>query len=386
MKMIKMETDIIMESHKSIQSTSSTSFAENTLENANVHDHIVENNSENVLCDDDLIANEFENVLHDNDEDLISNEFKNVLCNNEEDLISNILHENLLSEENLSSENEFSDENSRVIQDNINTVTENNVDRALNRNIDFKTFLSQWAIKERISQSSLSSLLKGIKQYTCNNCSFNIPLDSRTLLRTPKSSNVEICAGGQYYHFGLREGILSILPSVSQDITDIKISINVDGLPLSKSSQRQFWPILGSIFESKEVFIIGIYYGIHKPSDSNEFLAKFVDEAKILHEEGITINNRNIPCTIHSIICDAPAKAFVLQTKGHNGYSSCTKCIIEGSYINNKMCFPDTNVQLRTDKDFRLRKDENFHIGQSAILKLPDFDIVNNIPLDYTCI
>jgi len=140
---------------------------------------------------------------------------------------------------------------------------------------------------------------------------------------------------------------------------------------------------LGSISESKEVFIIGIYYGTHKPSDSKEFLAKFVDEAKILHEEGITINNRNIPCTLHSIICDAPAKAFVLQIKGHNGYSSCTKCTIEGSYINGKLCFPETNVQLRTDEDFRLRKDENYHIGHSAILKLPDFDHVNNVPLDY---
>lgn len=81
--------------------------------------------------------------------------------------------------------------------------------------------------------------------------------------------------------------------------------------------------------------------------------------------------------------CDAPARAFVLQIKGHNGYSSCTKCIIEGSYINGKMCFPETNAQLRTDKDFRLRKDENYHVGHSAILKLPDFDLVNNIPLDY---
>lgn len=89
----------------------------------------------------------------------------------------------------------------------------------------------------------------------------------------------------------------SILPSISQNITDIKISINVDGLPLSKSSQRQFWPILGSISESKEVFIIGIYYGTHKPSD--EFLAKFVHEAKILYEQGININNRNISCTFY---------------------------------------------------------------------------------------
>lgn len=250
-------------------------------------------------------------------------------------------------------------------------------------NIDLKTFLTQWTIKENISQSSLRSLLQGIKQYTCTDCSFNIPLDPRTLVHTPRSTNIEICAGGQYYHFGLKEGILSIISSVSQHIKDIKISVNIDGLPLFKSSQRQFWPILGSISESKKIFIIGLYYGTQKPTNSNEFLAKFVDEAKILHEEGIIINNTNGPCKLHSIICDAPAKAFVLQIEGHNGYSSCTKCIIEGSYINNKMCFPETNAQLRTDEDFRLRKDENYHVGHSAILKLSDFDLVNNVPLDY---
>lgn len=47
-----------------------------------------------------------------------------------------------------------------------------------------------------------------------------------------------------------------------------------------------------------------------------------------------------------------------------------------------KMCFPETNAQLRTDKDFRLRNNENYHVGHSAFLKLQDFD-VNNIPFDY---
>ncbi|EFN67070.1 hypothetical protein EAG_00205, partial [Camponotus floridanus] len=114
------------------------------------------------------------------------------------------------------------------------------------------------------------------------------------------------------------------------NITNIKISINIDGLPLSKSSQRQFWPILGFIADFKKVFVIGIYYGTEKPTDSNEFLQKFVNEAKLLCKEGIIINNKNIPCIIDSIICDAPAKAFILKIKGHNGYFSCTKCITEG--------------------------------------------------------
>lgn len=151
-KMIKMETDIIMESYENIQSTSaSTSSSENTSQSENVHDdHTVQTEFENTGFNDDIVQNEFENVLHD--EDL--NEY------------------------------EFSDENIRVVQDINNVIENNNIDSASNRNTDFKTFLSQWAIKEHISQSSSRSLLKGIKEYTCKNCSFDIPLDPRTLMHT----------------------------------------------------------------------------------------------------------------------------------------------------------------------------------------------------------
>ncbi|EFN70002.1 hypothetical protein EAG_10539, partial [Camponotus floridanus] len=222
-----------------------------------------------------------------------------------------------------------------------------------------------------------------IKQYACQNCSFDVPSDPRSLVNTPRNTDTDVCGNGYYYHFGLTKSILNAISSISRNITNIKISINIDGLPLSKSSQRQFWPILGFIADFKKVFVIGIYYGTEKPTDSNEFLQKFVNEAKLLCKEGIIINNKNIPCIIDSIICDAPAKAFILKIKGHNGYFSCTKCITEGSYINGKMCFPEINAQLRTDIDFRLRKDENFHVGYSILSEIPNFDLVHNIPLDY---
>lgn len=63
------------------------------------------------------------------------------------------------------------------------------------------------------------------------------------------------------------------------------IVFNVDGLPISRSSGGQVWPILGSIYNFTEVFIIGIYYGqTKKPDDSNLFLEDFIAEAKELVE------------------------------------------------------------------------------------------------------
>ncbi|EFN63193.1 hypothetical protein EAG_00374, partial [Camponotus floridanus] len=143
-----------------------------------------------------------------------------------------------------------------------NSKSDSGSDRRSDQNIDFKKFLAHWAVTERIPQSSLHSLLKGIRQYTCKDCSFKILSDARSVVRIPRNTtNTDVCAGGQYYHFGLSKAILSIISSIPQNVTSIKLSINVDGLPLSKSSQQQFWPILGSITESKNVFIIGLYYG-----------------------------------------------------------------------------------------------------------------------------
>jgi len=105
----------------------------------------------------------------------------------------------------------------------------------------------------------------------------------------------------------------------------VKITINVDGLPLSKSPSQQFWPILGSVFPYDNVLVIGLYHGYEKPTNANDFLKQFVDEAKDMCENGININGRNINCRLEALICDAPAKAFVLCVKGHCGYSSCTK-------------------------------------------------------------
>ncbi|EZA53826.1 hypothetical protein X777_06705, partial [Ooceraea biroi] len=61
------------------------------------------------------------------------------------------------------------------------------------QNINFKTFLANWAVAQHISQSSLCLLLNGIKQYTCQNCSFGIPSDPRSLLHTPRNTYTDVC-------------------------------------------------------------------------------------------------------------------------------------------------------------------------------------------------
>lgn len=64
-----------------------------------------------------------------------------------------------------------------------------------------------------------------------------LPKNARVLLKTPKKT-AEI-AGGSYYHFGLSntlEVFLQHYKSISLKVSEINLLINIDGLPISRSS------------------------------------------------------------------------------------------------------------------------------------------------------
>jgi len=70
------------------------------------------------------------------------------------------------------------------------------------------------------------------------------------------------------------------------------------------------------------------------------------------------------------LCCDAPAKSFVLKVKGHSGFSSCTRCKIEGEYMNNRVCFPYTQIKstTRSHQDYVNLADEDYHVGNEILL------------------
>jgi len=190
--------------------------------------------------------------------------------------------------------------------------------------IPISNFLSGWAVKYNISHNAVNGLLKGLKTHKCFNY---LSVDSRTLIKIPYNTSKEIrtVEPGIYHHFGLANGILKHTPP---NFDKIQVVVGIDGLPLSKNSNNQFWPILAfSLVEpplAQVVYLIGLYYGKEKPHYSNDFLLDFVKEAKDLISNGILINNIRINVSIHVLCCDAPAKSFVLKVK-YSGFSSCTR-------------------------------------------------------------
>lgn len=270
-----------------------------------------------------------------------------------------------------------------------NDFSNNSIARETFSILNFNDSLAGWAVNHNVSNNTVNSLLKLLKTHKCFS---SLPKDSRTLLKTFSSSEYSLrtVEPGLYYHFGIAKGILQNY-EFNEINTSIKIAVGIDGLPLSKSSGSQFWPILGYIINKNKkpkVFPIGVYHGYKKPNDSDDYLLDFVNEAVNLSNNGLLmVNNKKINIIFEVFCCDIPAKSFVLKTKGHSGFSSCARCKIEGDYINNRVCFPYSNHKsaLRTDLDYRNCIDEDFHtsITPSILTRIPNLDITNSFVLDY---
>lgn len=252
----------------------------------------------------------------------------------------------------------------------------------------FREALRQWAVENNIKRKALNQLLKLHKRYSIFS-ELDLPDDARALLKTPRLENTEYSvvalSPGEYCHFGLAAGLKHSLKFVKDPPSIVSLIVNVDGLPLAKSSRMQLWPIqcrVSNCGEGFGPFVIGAYAGPSKPHSSNAFLRAFVDELQYLLANGLVVNGKPIEVCLKALVCDAPARSFVMMTKGHSGYNGCPKCCVEGAYIGGKVVFPDSDCPLRTNASFRQQHDSEHHRGTSILVELP-LDTVCDVPLDY---
>lgn len=107
---------------------------------------------------------------------------------------------------------------------------------------DITQTLRTWAIEFRIKGNALTALLKILISVGMK----HLPQDSRSLLKTPRIVEVSNRAGGQYWYNGIQKCLSRTFAKLSSNLM-IKLNINIDGLPLFKSSPVGFWPILANI-------------------------------------------------------------------------------------------------------------------------------------------
>lgn len=241
--------------------------------------------------------------------------------------------------------------------------------------------IQEWAINDQVPNSTLSNLLAILRPYHPF-----LPKDPRTLLKTKLTYDVSDICGGQYYHFGISSSLLSRIKSSIQFLPEgfcFEIQLNIDGLPLFKSTNHQFWPILGLLqnVDDKRPFIIGLFFGTSKPDNLDDYLRQFIDEYNDLKQNGFDFDGKKWNVIIHSVICDTPARAFVKKVKSYSGYHGCDKCVQNGEWMG-KMTYPEVNAALRTDQSFLHRLDEDHHTGHSPFSDI-QIGMVSQFPLDY---
>lgn len=162
----------------------------------------------------------------------------------------------------------------------------------------------------------------------------------------------------------------------------MELNFNIDGLPLHNSTKKSFWPILCKVnFDNCYPFAVAIYRGKIKPP-LDQFLEKFVNELKEYLRDGILFDSKKIKISVRLFYCDMPARAFIKNKKGHNAYKGCDKCHVKGEYVERKMTFPNFNAELRTNENFAMQSDTEYHKGLTPLLEL-NFGLVTGFPVDY---
>lgn len=178
----------------------------------------------------------------------------------------------------------------------------------------FRENIRKWAIEKNIAHTALRDLSKIINEFIPS----TLPDDPRTILGTPRQITLKIIDGGEYWHNGIIINLQKILLCWEDAPETISLNINMDGLPIFKSSKKEFWPILCNVFENPCVrpFVIGIYFGIGKPKNLNTYLEDFINEMEVLLRDGIYFQDsgRKFTIKIRCFICDSPARAYIKGT------------------------------------------------------------------------
>lgn len=240
--------------------------------------------------------------------------------------------------------------------------------------------LRQWALTNKVTLIAVSELLKILQK---NEIDINIK-DARTLLKTPSNINIRPMGGGQFWYDGVKENLSNCLLNIEQIPKTIQLIVNVDGIAPFNSTGKEFWPILVTIADIRNMkpFTVAIYYGQGKPP-LEDFFAEFIDEMHTILEHGITLSEHKVLVQVKCFACDTPARIYIKGTPNFNSTSSsCIKCTVEGDFDKRgrHMSYPRFDCHRRTNEDFRNKIDADHHVRDTPLVQLP-INMVDQFPI-----
>ena len=170
---------------------------------------------------------------------------------------------------------------------------------------------------------------------------------------------------------------------MKEKVATLEISLNIDGIPLFKSTNKSLWPVLCVIhIEPQQVFPVALTFGQSKPTNL-DFLSDTIQDLNHLIQHGLQCTDRNVPVKLRAVFCDAPAKAMVKAVKQFSGYYGCDKCAQKGLWIG-RITYPESNQEdLRTDDSFRTQTNAEHHTGMSTFCDIPNINMIKSFPIDY---
>ncbi|XP_062549439.1 uncharacterized protein LOC134214008 [Armigeres subalbatus] len=238
-----------------------------------------------------------------------------------------------------------------------------------------------WALKTNQPHQSINMIMDIIRKKTDGKL---LPRSARSLLKTSRTatSNIVDIAGGQYWYYGIRRCLADFFRDIDHPIS-ISINVNIDGIPVYKSSKAQLWPILFNIFEKPDIkpMAIALFLGNSKPESLEEFLRPFVDEFTDILNNGFFINGNKITIRLRCFICDTPARAFIKGVYGFNSKNGCIKCTCEGeySYESRTVVFTSVNCAKRNDHEFRTNAYSHHQKTITPLIDIPNLDLIQDI-------
>ena len=248
--------------------------------------------------------------------------------------------------------------------------------------------LAEWVTEFGIRHNAVDKLLKILKSSGCTSgCTSNLPVTARALLNTAREIETDTKSGMEYVYLGLQSELKKALGAFDQtqvnNLEELKLAFNIDGVPIFKSTKKSMWPILCTVkdLEPLSVFPVTLTYGSSKPKDL-EFLEDMVRDLNNLMENGLQYEEKLYPVSVSCVVCDAPAKAMVKSIKLYSGYYGCDKCAQEGVYLG-RITYQETHdLELRTDATFRNQTNQQHHHNISPLTRVP-IDMVKDFPVDY---
>lgn len=202
-------------------------------------------------------------------------------------------------------------------------------------------------------------------------------IDSRTLKEKPRDINTSAKCGREFIYLGLKKALHKYSEKFDHDEDNVKLAINIDGIPLFKSSSMQLW--LYSYIAISSCF----FCENQKPDPVDDYLEEFLLDLVELRKDGYKYNRKTLNVELHFFACDAPPRVALKCIVGHTGYDACERCNIKGNWVSSGVTFDEAgDFEMRTHEGFTNKSYSSHQKKESPLIQRNICCIISFV-LDY---